>query len=209
VNALDVALVVLLGWSTYKGWKTGLLQALLGLVGLVVAYVFALAYGQGIGHSLFGDDSSSLTGILGIIIVFFGVALGFYVGARFVKAFLHATPLGIFDAAAGGVLGLGQGVLGFGLLILLAYSYPLHTKIPEQIESSRLAEPVQTGALILVDGIKAILPSVKSVLDDLNIRGSNEHPPVVETIKAGADDAREKLEGVVEESRKRLKDVVK
>ena len=104
---------------------------------------------------------------------------------------------------------LAQGVLGFGLLILLAYSNPLHSKIPHQIASSQLAGPVQTGALILHDGIKAIWPSVRSALEDLNIRGSNEHPDVVETIKAGAEDARKKLEGVVEESRKRLKDVVK
>jgi multisubunit Na+/H+ antiporter MnhB subunit len=117
--------------------------------------------------------------------------------------------LGVFDAAGGGLLGLAQGVLGFGLLILLAYSYPLHSKIPHQIESSQLAGPVQAGALTLVDGIKAIWPSVRSALEDLNIRGSNEHPAVVETIKAGAEDARKKLEGVVEESRKRLKDVVK
>ena len=209
MNALDVTLVILLGWSAYKGWKTGLLRALIGLVGLLVAYVFALAYGQGIGHSLFGNDGSTVSGILGIIITFFGVALLIYVAARFAKAFLHATPLGVFDAAGGGLLGLAQGVLGFGLLIVLAYSNPLHSKIPHQIASSQLAGPVQAGALILHDGIKAIWPSVRSALEDLNIRGSNEHPAVVETIKAGAEDARKKLEGVVEESRKRLKDVVK
>lgn len=209
MNALDIALIVLLGWSAYKGWRTGLLQALLGLVGLVVAYVLALAYGQDIGHSLMGESASTLTGIVGIIIVFFGVVLTFYIGARFIKAFLHATPLGIFDAAGGGLLGLGQGVLGFGLLILLAYSYPIHSKIPEQIEESQLAGPVQAGALILVDSIKALIPSVKSVLDDLNIRGSYEDPPVVETIKAGADEAKEKLQGVVEKSRERLKEVIK
>lgn len=209
MNALDIALLVLLSWSTYKGWRTGLLQALLGLVGLVVAYILALAYGQDIGHALIGDSATALSGILGIIIVFFGVALSVYIAARLLKAFLHATPLGIFDAAGGGLLGLAQGVLGFGLLILLAYSYPIHSKIPEQIEGSQLAGPVQAGALVLVDSIKAIIPSVKSVLDDLNIRGSNEAPPVLETIKAGAGDAREKLEGVVEKSRERLKDAVK
>jgi hypothetical protein len=68
---------------------------------------------------------------------------------------------------------------------------------------------VQAGALILVDSIKALIPSVKSVLDDLNIRGSYEDPPVVETIKAGADEAKEKLQGVVEKSRERLKEVIK
>ena len=209
MNALDIALLILLGWSTYKGWRTGLLQALLGLVGLIVAYVLALAYGQEIGHALMGENASTLTGILGIIVTFFGVAIAVYVGARLVKAFLHATPLGIFDAAGGGILGLAQGVLGFGLLILLAYSYPIHSRIPEQIEASQLAGPVQAGALVLVDSIKTILPSVKSVLDDLNIHGSNEAPPVVETIKAGADEAREKLEGVIKKSRERLKDAVK
>ena len=209
MNALDIGLVVLLSWSTYKGWRTGLLQALLGLAGLVIAYVLALAYGQPLGQALLGDENASLYGILGIIAVFFGVVIAVHFAAKFAKSFLHATPLGFFDATGGGVLGLGLGVLAFGLLILLAYSYPRHSKIPEQIEESRLAGPVQTGALVLVDGIKAILPGVAAALEDLNIRGSGDPPPIVETLRSGADEARQKLEGVVEESRKRLKDTLK
>lgn len=208
MNALDIGLVVLLGWSTYKGWRTGLLQALLGLTGLVLAYVLALAYGQPVGL-LIGDEDSTLYGILGIIVVFFGVVIAVHYAAKFAKAFLHATPLGIFDATGGAILGLSQGVLAFGLLILLAYSYPLHSRIPEQIEASRLAGPVQNGALALVDGIKAVLPSVGAVLEDLDIRGSGAPPPVLETLKSGADEARQKLESVVEESRRRLKDTPK
>ena len=69
MNALDIALVILIGWSTYKGWKTGLVQALLRLAGLVFAYILALAYGQVLGEGLLGDDST-LFGIIGIIIVF-------------------------------------------------------------------------------------------------------------------------------------------
>ncbi|MBS14171.1 MAG: hypothetical protein CME19_21560 [Gemmatimonadetes bacterium] len=206
MNALDIVLIILLAWSTYKGWRTGLLQALLSLAGLVLAYVLALAYGQAIGQSLLGDDST-LYGILGIILVFFGTILVVHFAARFAKAFLHATPLGTFDAAGGGVLGLAQGVLAFGLLIVLAYSYPLHSKIPEQIEGSVIAGPVQSGALTLVDGIKAILPDVKAALEKLDIRSSDNPPPVVETLQTGADEVRQKLEGVVEESRKRLKEV--
>ena len=209
LNALDIGLVVLLGWSTYKGWRTGLLQALLGLAGLVLAYVLALAYGQAVGQTLTGDEVATLYGILGIIVVFFGVVIAVHFAAKFAKAFLHATPLGIFDAAGGAILGLSQGVLAFGLLILLAYSYPLHSKIPDQIETSRIAGPVQTGALVLVDGIKAILPSVGAVLKNLNIRGSGAPPPVLETLKSGADEARRKLEGVVEKARRRLKDTPK
>ena len=208
MNALDIALVVLLGWSTYKGWHTGLVQALLGLAGLILAYVFALAYGQPIGESLLGDDST-LYGILGILSVFFGTLLAANIAAKFVKAFLHATPLGTFDALGGGLLGLAQGVLAFGLLIVLLYSYPLHSKIPEQIEGATLASPVQTGALALVDGIKAILPSVKRALDELNIRGSDEPPPVVQTLKSGAEEAKQKLDGVVEETKKRLEKATK
>ena len=209
MNPLDIGLVVLLSWSTYKGWRTGLLRALLGLAGLVLAYVLSLAYGPSLGQALLGEDNASLYGILGIIAVFLGVLITVHFAAKLARAFLRATPLGIFDAAAGGVLGLGQGVLAFGLLILLAYSYPVHKDIPEQIEESHLAGPVQAGALTLVDGIKTILPSVKSILDDLDIQGSGGHPPVVETLRSGADEARQKLEGVVEESRKRLKDTWK
>ena len=203
MNALDIALVILIGWSTYKGWRTGLLQALLGLAGLVLAYVLALAYGQSLGQAILGDDST-LYGILGIIAVFFGTIIGVSLGARFVKAFLHATPLGVFDAAGGGILGLAQGVLAFGLLVVLAYSYPIHSEIPEQIEGSTLAGPVQNGALTLVEGIKFILPSVKAALEELDIRGSDNPPPVVETLKTGADEARQKLDSAVEATKKRL-----
>ncbi len=208
MNALDIALVVLLGWSTYRGWQTGLLRSLLGLAGLVFGYILALAYGQPFGLALTGDDST-LCGILGIVVVFFGTILVVHFVARFVKAFLHATPLGAFDAAGGGLLGLAQGVLAFGLLLVLAYSYPIHSKIPEQIEGSRLARPIQSGALALVDAIKVILPSVKEALEDLDIRGPDDTPPVVETLKTGADAARQKLESVVKESKKRLEDATK
>lgn len=202
MNALDIILIIVLSWSAFRGWQTGLLKSLLSLAGLVLAYVLALAYGQALGQSLLGD--ATLYGILGIVAVFFGTIIGVQIAARFVKAFLDATPLGIVDTIGGGALGLAQGVLAFGLLIVLAYSYPIHSKIPEQVEESTLASPVQNGALALVDGIKAILPSVKEALQDLNIRGSDDPPPVVETLKSGADEARKKLDGVVEESKKRL-----
>ena len=208
MNALDIALIVLIGWSAFKGWRTGLLQSLLGLAGLILAYVLALAYGQPLGESLLGDEST-LYGILGIIAVFFGTLIAVHIGAKFAKAFLHATPLGVFDAAGGGILGFAQGVLAFGLMVVLANSYPLHSKIPEQIEGSTLAGPVQKAALVLVDGIKAILPSVKGAIEELDIRGSDDPPNVVKTLKTGADQARRKLDDVVEESKKRLQDATK
>ena len=207
MNALDIALVILIGWSTYKGWKTGLVQALLRLAGLVFAYILALAYGQALGEGLLGDDST-LFGIIGIIIVFLCVVFAVHYAARFLKVFLRATPLGIVDAAGGSILGLAQGVLAFGLLILLACSYPLHDEIPEQIENSVLAGPVQQGALALVDAIETVFPRVKSAVEDLDIRNTDV-PEVVKTLKTGADDARQKLDKIVKESKQRLDDVSK
>ena len=199
---LDIAIGLGLAWSAFQGWRIGAVRSLIGLAGLVLAYTAAFLYGQSVGAAFFKD--SALGGVTGIVLVFAAFLIVFHVLGRLARAFLHATTLGVVDAIGGGALGLVKSVLVLGLLLILARSYPLHAGIPQAIDASRLAGPVQSASLILIDGIRALWPDVKRFLDDAGIRLPGERSPVVRTLTDGADEARRTIQALAGEARTRL-----
>lgn len=201
-NVLDIILAVGLGWSAYKGWRTGMVRSLIGLAGLLLAYVASFYYGQAVGAALF-DDAIFGT-VTGIGIVFAAALIVFHLLGRMARTFLHATALGVIDGIFGGALGLLKAVLVLGLLLILAHTYPLHAKIPELIETSQLAQPVQSASLLLIDGIRKAIPEVRHFIDQANIDLPGKAPPVVDTLTDGASEASRKIEEIVNQSKERL-----
>ncbi len=205
MNIVDIVLALGLFWSARKGWQIGLFQSLLSLLSIVLAYGFALAYGESAAHQLL-DTTEELDGgtaLLGFLAVFVLVlVICYFVGKAIHKALL-ASPLGVFDAFGGGALGLAKGLLIFGLLTLFFRLYPIHSRIPILIEQSALGGPVQNAALVIADAAKKTFPKTKILLDRMGIN-SEKAPPLVDKLNKSAGEARKKIDELIDESREKL-----
>ena len=200
-NLLDALLVIGLAWAAFRGWQTGLMRSVVGLAGLLFAYFGAFYYGSSAGALL---DDGTLGAIAGIAIVFTLVLLTFYFIGRIGQVFLQTTPLGIVDTLFGALLGTLKATLVFGLILILIQNEPLHSLIPDTIEGSSLARPVQKTSLYLIDQIRIAAPEVEAFLSDADIQLPGERPPVIETLQEGTGKFTQKIGEIVNESKKQL-----
>ena len=205
MNIVDFILGFGLIWLTWKGWQSGLVQNLLGLLSMVVAYVAALAYGESVTQQLFdtAQQPNSSVALVGFLIVFFLVLLACYVLGKILHKTLQASPLGIVDAVGGGVLGLAKGLLIFGLITIFFRLYPIHSRVPDLIDNSFLGPPVQKAALIIADTVQKIFPKTQNLLDRIGVKSENA-PPLVDKLNKGAHEAQRKINDLMDESKKHL-----
>lgn len=117
MNWVDLALVGLLVVSVLLGAWRGLVFELMTLVGWVVAYVASPYVAPFIEHFLPVEKlGPTLHHALGLVLGFMVVLLIWGLGAKLIRALIHATPLGLVDRLGGA----GFGVLRAVLLALLA-----------------------------------------------------------------------------------------
>ncbi len=207
VNFVDLILVVGLLWAAVKGWRIGLLQSLIVLIGLVLAYGFALSYGAEASVWITGDSAEKGSGaaFIGFLSVFLLTLLASTLAGRMLRKALRSSPFGIFDAVGGAAVGLANALLILGLLVMLLRAHPPHSKLTEYIDTSSLGQPTQRAAVLLLDGIKAALPRTASLYEQL-VPQALEAPshPILDKVSDKADAARAVLDSLMEESRKRL-----
>lgn len=205
MNIVDLILGFGLVWSTRKGWQIGLLQSLVSLLSVVIAYGIALTYGESAARQLF-DTTEELDGgaaLLGFLIVFFLILLACHFLGRALHKALMASPLGIVDAVGGGALGFAKGVLIFGLFTVFFRLYPIHSRIPELIDNAFLGPPIQKAALTIADAVQTAFPKTKNLLESMGVK-VDKAPPLVDKLNKGAAETRQKINDFIDESKKRL-----
>ena len=197
MNIIDPILALGLFYLAWKGWQIGLVQSLIWLISVVLAYGCALAYGESLARTLF-DSTSEGTVLIGFFAVGLAVLIACYLIGQAIHRVLHASPLGLIDAVGGGILGLAQGVLIIGLLTLFLRANPIHSRVPELIDDSALGPPLQKAARVIADGVQAMFPNVKTTLEKLGIQTASQVPPLIQKLNKEARDARDKINELID-----------
>lgn len=197
MNIIDPILALGLFYLAWKGWQIGLVQSLIWLISVVLAYGCALAYGESLARVLF-DSTSEGTVLIGFFAVGLAVLIACYLIGQAIHRVLHASPLGLVDAVGGGILGLAQGVLIIGLLTLFLRANPIHNRVPELIDDSALGPPLQKAARVIADGVQAMFPNVKTTLEKLGIQTASRVPPLIQKLNKEARDARDKINELID-----------
>ncbi|MBO9687403.1 CvpA family protein [Roseateles chitosanitabidus] len=117
MNWVDIALAGLLVVSVLVGAWRGLVFELMTIAGWVVAYVASPFVAPVIERFIpIEKVGPTLLHALGLVLAFVLVLLIWGIGAKLIRALIHATPLGVLDRLGGA----GFGVLRAVLVALLA-----------------------------------------------------------------------------------------
>ena len=202
MNIVDLIFALGLFWFARKGWQIGLVQSLIMLFSVILAYGFALTYGETTARALFDttEDLGSGTALFGFLVVFLAVLAACYFLGRALHGMLRTSPLSAIDAIGGIALGLVQGALILGLIAIFFRAHPIHSRVPEFIDNSALGTPLQKSARMIADGVQAMFPDVKTLLEKLGIQ-IEKTPPLIEKLNKEAGEARKKIDEILEESR--------
>ena len=97
-------------------------------------------------------------------------------------------------------LGLAQGALILGLIAIFLHAKPIHSRVPEFIDNSALGAPLQKSARVIADGVQAMFPDIKTLLEKLGIQ-IEKTPPLIEKLNKEAGEARKKINELLDEAK--------
>lgn len=152
MHKLDLVLGVILLLSFLFGLRKGFLNALLALLGNVVAVYVGIRYSDGVALFLaqrtdFGDD---LNAILGFFIVFVGVMLIFVILGRVLTKIASFMMLGMANKLLGGLFNM----LKIAFLVSVVFMFV------EASSTYRVLDPIDRDASILYGPVASLAPMI-------------------------------------------------
>jgi len=118
LTIVDLLLLAVMLVSVLIGLWRGLVFEVLSLIGWVVAWVLAQAWGPALATRMPVGGEESVVRLAGsYALVFIGVLIAWSLLARLARMLVSATPLTVIDRVLGGVFGALR-----GLVVLLALS---------------------------------------------------------------------------------------
>ncbi len=124
MNLFDWALIALFAFGALYGYKSGLIQSALNLIGVFVAMWLSSRFASVI-VSNFTDDleSEALTTAIGYVVIFIAVFIGVQIVGKIARTMLGILFLGWVDKLGGIALGVVIGVILTGGLTTVSARY--------------------------------------------------------------------------------------
>jgi membrane protein required for colicin V production len=121
VEIFDIIVILILGLGGYAGYKKGLLLELVTFFAFIIAVLsaFKLLKEGMVWMTPYMKDFPQLLPYVTFIIIFVLVFVGIYFFGRFLKSILDYTILGVFDKAAGAIMGVFKTTFMISLFIWL------------------------------------------------------------------------------------------
>ena len=124
MSGLDIAIAVIVLIGLWRGFQTGLIRAVMGLVGWFIALVAATRLASSVAPQMAGVvDSPVLQTALAFLVIVLVVIAAMHLVAFVFSSAISALKLGFIDKLAGGVVGAGKNILV--VLVLLSVAAPL------------------------------------------------------------------------------------
>lgn len=128
MNALDLAILLLLIWGTFSGFRKGFLLELIGILAFIVGIIIGLEFLQWSIDWLaeYVDIHDSLVPYIAFFVLFVLVVVGINLIGNIVSKALHLTFLGVVDSLSGAVVGMLKWALGISVLFWVASTMELN-----------------------------------------------------------------------------------
>lgn len=166
--SLDVIIALSLVYAAWKGWRRGIVMALLYLLGVIVGLIVSLKFSGAIGEWFvehgyaFGIKSTSI----GFLVSFVGLGLLMRLASRTLHGVLRATGLSGINRAIGAAVQVLIFALVWSCLLWLGSRTQL---LPENmIAESVLYPTIAPLAPYVFSKLGLIIPMAKSLFNDLS-----------------------------------------
>lgn len=169
MNQIDLLILIFIGFFLMKGLFRGFFHEVFGLVGLMVALIFATKYSSEVAAMVnkILRISSNMAAILGFILIFFGIVLFFQVVIHFFQKIFQYTMLGWLEKLAGGTVGFVKGATVASLMLIFLSSLPFSGKLFSEKEHSIFYQPMVGFAPKVFNFVMEAVPGSKSFYSEL------------------------------------------
>jgi membrane protein required for colicin V production len=168
-NYLDVLLIIPLGVSLYRGFKSGFIIEFAGLLGLMLGIYGAYKFSDFTTEFLINqfDFQSEYLGIISFLLTFIMILIIVYLIARLITGMVDAIALGVINRIFGVFLAALKMLFILSVIIMMLNSFDSQQKLitQEKKESSLLYTPISKIAPFVFPYLKLSDFSSKPRLD--------------------------------------------
>lgn len=129
MNWLDIAIIVIVGLSLFKGFSKGLIHQAAFFVAIVVGIAVSGVVADWLGGALsfLLKLSDKIANSVAIALSFLLILGAVYLASKIITKILNATPLGIFNKLLGGLVGglISLAILGYIFFLWTLYLFRL------------------------------------------------------------------------------------
>ncbi len=180
MNALDFLIILPIGYFAYKGFTAGLIQEVLGIVGIIIAIFVTFAYMKPVSGVLqpFFEGSDTPTIVAGLILFIGTIAIVQFIGLA-VRRFLELIKLNFINRIAGLIFGaLKSAIVISGFLWLFAgFNIPADETRDESITYPvilSLAPATYNAVAVLIPGIENFIETLEEAIQEDNPIRNNQ-----------------------------------
>jgi membrane protein required for colicin V production len=166
MNWVDIVILALLGGAVLLGFRKGLVQEIVGIVALVIAFFFALiAHKAAAGLLLktFPKLPVPLAPTIGFVIAFLAAFGAITLAGWLMAKVIKATPLDFADKLGGMAIGLFKGALGISILLMLLALIPLPKEVTQKMDRSAAIRSIRKVAPWVYEKTKGLWPKAQEL----------------------------------------------
>lgn len=171
MNWYDIALIVILFFFTWKGFRTGLVGAIGGFFGIIFGIWAGSHYMQQVGAWIMqvaNFDNEALAYIFSFAIVFIAVNIAVGIIVSVINRVFHIIPfIDLINKLSGAIVGFLGGCLAVSALVYLMSLLPISDTISNLVLHSRLAEIAINVSVIIKPFIPEAIKQLKSIFENV------------------------------------------
>lgn len=175
MNGLDIALLVILLFFVWRGFRTGLIGAIGGFLGIVVGIWAGTHYMEWGGEYLMqfinfdnfieGLGKEYLAGIIAFALIFIGVNIVFSIIVGIINKIFHIIPfIDLTNKLFGALVGLVGGVLTASAIVFLLSHLPFNESLSKMVQESQVASISMQIAIVIRPLIPEAIKSLKAII---------------------------------------------
>lgn len=169
MNWIDIIIIILLALAVGIGFKKGLVQEIVGIIALVIAFFLALKLHM-VAAAMLAKMISGLpkhiAPTVGFVTVFLIVFLAITIVGWLLAKIIKATPLDFADKIGGMVIGLVKGALIISVILLLLALAPLPKEFNKKLDRSGMIRSIRKVAPLVYEKSKGLWPKAQKLYQE-------------------------------------------
>ncbi|MDQ7798903.1 MAG: CvpA family protein [Candidatus Edwardsbacteria bacterium] len=169
MNWIDIIILILLALAVGIGFKKGLVQEIVGIIALVIAFFLALKMhliAAAMLTRMISGLPKHIAPMVGFVAVFLIVFLAITIVGWILSKIIKATPLDLADKIGGMVIGLVKGALIISVILLLLALAPLPREFNSKLDRSGMIRSIRKVAPLVYEKSKGLWPKAQKLYQE-------------------------------------------
>jgi membrane protein required for colicin V production len=149
---LDLAIIAIIAWLTFRALSVGLIREVVTAVAFVGGAILAGQYYSELAEDIaFAVEDETWRDLIAFASIFLGIVVIGQIVAMLLRRVAALLLLGPFDRVGGAAFGFAKGVLLVEVLLFAAMAFPVSGGVDAAIEDSTLAPVFVEGIPVLLE----------------------------------------------------------